>query len=123
MPLLSDASARAAWRNEVFMQISESQNARALRTPEWTYVALADGPNARSEPVSLNYRDYQLYNNAADPGQIINLAGRSDPPSLIHYAGNRSMHNLTEGLRARLLARMEEAGEPRPQISKWDYYP
>lgn len=123
LPLVSDPAARAAWRNEVFVQISESQTARAIRTPEWTYVALAPDTDTRTDSGSMAYRDYQLYNNFADPAQIINLAGRSDPPGLVHYAGNRSMRQITDELRERLLARMEEAGEPRPKISRWDYYP
>jgi len=123
LPLLTDADARAAWSNEIFIQISESETARALRTPEWTYVALAPDADQRSDAGSTAYRDYQLYNNAADPAQIINLAGRSDPPGLVHYLGNRSLRKITDELRERLLARMEAAGEPRPQIARWQFYP
>lgn len=122
LPLVSDPAARAAWRNEVFIQISESQTARAIRTPEWTYVALAPDADTRTDSGSMTYRDYQLYNNFADPAQIINLAGRSDPAGLVHYAGNRSMRQITDELRERLLTRMEEAGEARPEISRWPYY-
>jgi arylsulfatase A-like enzyme len=121
-PLLNDTKAREAWRNEVFIQVSQSETARAIRTPEWTYVALAPDADNRKAG-SMNYRDYQLYNNFADPAQIINLAGRSDIPGLVHYAGERSMREITDGLRERLLARMEEAGEPKPQITRWEYYP
>lgn len=123
LPLIGDPAARAAWRNEIFIQISESETARAIRTPEWTYVALAPDANTGTDAGSMNYRDYQLYNNFADPAQIINLAGRADPPRLVHYVGNRSIRQITDELRERLLARMEEAGEPRPQISRWKYYP
>lgn len=123
LPLINDAGARAAWQNEIFIQISESETARAIRTPEWTYVALAPDADRSTDAGSANYRDYQLYNNFADPAQIINLAGRADPPALVHYAGNRSTRKITDELRERLLARMEEAGEARPQIARWDYYP
>lgn len=123
VPLIKDPAARAAWRDEVFVQISESETARALRTPEWTYVALSPDGGSESDGSSMNYRDYQLYNHFSDPDQIVNLAGRADPPKLLHYAGNRSMRQITEQLRERLLARMEEAGETRPQIDRWDYYP
>ena len=71
----------------------------------------------------MNYRDYQLYNNTTDPAQIINLAGRQDPPRLLHYGGGRSMREITEELRERLLARMVEAGEAKPQIEEWKFYP
>ena len=123
LPLLTDAAARAAWQNEIFIQVSESETARALRTPEWTYVALAPDANQGADAGSANYQDYQLYNNAADPAQIINLAGRSDPPGLVHYFGNRSIRKITDELRERLLARMEAAGEARPQITRWRFYP
>lgn len=123
LPLVNDPAARAAWRNEIFIQISESEIARAIRTPEWTYVALAPEASSRTSGGSMNYRDYQLYNNTADPAQIINLAGRADPPRLLHYGDGRSMRKITADLRDRLLARMVEAGEPRPQISQWNFYP
>jgi arylsulfatase A-like enzyme len=123
LPLIADPNARAAWRNEVFIQISESETARALRTPEWTYAALAPDADTRTDSGSLNYRDYQLYHNLTDPAQIINLAGRADPPRLLQYGGGRSMREITDQLRERLLARMEEAGETRPQISPWNCYP
>jgi arylsulfatase A-like enzyme len=122
IPLIHEAGARAAWPNEVFIQISESETARALRTPEWTYVALAPDAKGWRDAGSLHYQDYQLYNNAADPAQLINLAGRSDPPSLVHYLGDRSMRHITNHLRQRLIARMVEAGEPRPVIKRWPFY-
>jgi arylsulfatase A-like enzyme len=122
LPVLNDPDARASWRNEVFIQTSESEIARALRTPEWTYVALAPDGDSRTTGGNMNYRDYQLYNNTNDPAQIINLAGRDDPPRLLHYGG-RSMREITEDLRERLLARMVEAGEDKPEISRWDFYP
>jgi hypothetical protein len=71
----------------------------------------------------MTYRDYQLYNNPTDPAQIINLAGRADPAALLHFGDDRSMRKITDDLRERLLARMEEAGEPRPEITRWEYYP
>ncbi|NNM84348.1 MAG: sulfatase-like hydrolase/transferase [Phycisphaerales bacterium] len=121
LPLMNDAEARAKWPNEIFVQVSEAETARALRTPEWTYVALA--PGVSGVPVSLRYQDYQLYNNRADPAQIINLCGRDDPPHLVHYVGDRSIRQITDHLRERLIQRMVEAGEQRPAIKRWAYYP
>ncbi len=123
LPLLDDPKAREDWRNEVFVQISESETGRAIRTPEWTYVALAPDADVARDAHSLHYQDYQLYNNYADPAQLVNLAGRSDPPHLVHHVGERSMRELTDHLRERLIARMVEAGEPEPQIRRWPYYP
>jgi arylsulfatase A-like enzyme len=123
LPLVTDPQARANWRNEVFIQISESETARAVRTPDWTYVALAPEADTRTDSGSMNYRDYQLYNNTTDASQIINLAGRADPSRLLHYGDGQSMREIIAGLRERLLARMEESGEARPQITPWEYYP
>jgi arylsulfatase A-like enzyme len=127
IPLLHDEKAREEWPNEVFIQISESETARALRTPEWTYVALAPEADPVRDSGSLHYRDYQLYNNRADPSQLLNLAGRLDTrwPSktLLHYIGERSLPEITAHLRERLIARMVQAGEAVPQIAPWPYYP
>lgn len=123
IPLIHDAKARESWRNEVFVQISESETARALRTPEWTCVALAPDANPIRDSYSMHYQDYQLYNNRADPAQLVNMAGRIDPPSLVHYVGDRSMREVTAQLRERLVERMVEAGEKRPKIDLWPYYP
>ncbi|HZT23176.1 MAG TPA: sulfatase-like hydrolase/transferase [Verrucomicrobiae bacterium] len=123
LPLIHDPAARAAWRNEIFIQVSEAESSRALRTPEWTYVALAPDADPRRDSGSLKYQDYRLYNNFADPAQIINLCGRNDPPKLVHYVGDRSLRRITDELRERLLVRMVDAGEPRPQIARWNFYP
>lgn len=127
IPLLHDEKARKEWPNEVFIQISESETARALRTPEWTYAALAPEANPDRDSDSPHYRDYQLYNNRADPSQLVNMAGRLDTrwPSknLLHYLGERSVPEITHYLRQRLVERMVQAGEERPQIDYWPYYP
>lgn len=127
IPLMHDADARASWPNEVFIQISESELARALRTPEWTYVALSPDSDPSKDSASLHYRDYQLYDNKADPFQLVNMAGRLDTlwPSNtpLHYIGDRSMKEVTDHLRTRLIERMVEAGEARPKIDYWPYYP
>jgi arylsulfatase A-like enzyme len=123
IPALRNPAARAAWRNEVFVQISKSETARALRTPDWTYVALAPDADLHRDPGSARYQDYQLYDNTGDPAQLINLAGRDDDSSLVHYAGDRSIREITDDLRKRLIARMVEAGEAEPQIARWRFYP
>ena len=127
IPLMYDAEARSSWCNEVLVQISESETARALRTPEWTYVALSPDSNSRPDSGSMHYRDYQLYYNRGDPHRLINLAGRDDilwPKStLLHYTGERSILEITEHLRTSLIELMVEAGEGRPTIDYWPYYP
>lgn len=118
IPLLRDETSRNEWNNEVFIQISGSAVSRALRTPEWTYVALAPGVDFRRNPGSQRYRDYQLYNNRADPAQLVNFAGRvnmrTPTQRLLHWIGERSVPEVTAHLRQRLIQRMVEAGEASP---------
>ena len=109
------------WPNEVYVQISESQTGRALRTSQWTY-AVVD-PSGRSAAASDHYEEYQLYNNFDDPHQLLNLAGRHDNPGLVHYQGALSIQDATTHLRERLLTRMVEAGEPRAEIRERVLYP
>ena len=93
---------RGDWREEVFIQISESMTGRALRTPQWTYVvAERDG---KSHPSTSSYVEYQLYDLFADPHQLVNLAGR------------RETREISAHLRDRLLARMKEAGEEPAEV-------
>jgi len=124
LPLINDRSeAREKWRNEVFIQISETMVARALRTDEWTYCVVAPNGNGGRDPGSTHYQEYQMYNLAADPHQLLNLAGRHDPPQLVHFDGDRSLPEVAASLRERLVARMVEAGETRPQIDPARFYP
>ena len=105
------------WRNEAFIQISESQCGRALRTPEWTYAVAAPGGATASAAASDRYREECLYNLFADPHQLLNLAGRRDDPKLVHGFGTPPQQAAAE-LRERLLARMTEAGEAPAEIEQ-----
>jgi hypothetical protein len=43
---------------------------------------------------------------------------------LLNFVGHRrSMREITSHLRERLIARIVEAGEDRPEITTWKYYP
>jgi arylsulfatase A-like enzyme len=99
----------AAHGDEVFIQISESMTARALRTPQWTYVVAV--PDGTSQASAARYVEYQLYDLLADPDQLLNLAGR------------RETREISTQLRERLLARMAEAGEARAEIAPAPLYP
>src|SRR5262249_15753602 len=93
------------WRNEVFVQISESMTGRALRAPQWAYVVAQ--PDGTSHPSSSSYTEYQLY----DPAQLATLAGR------------RERRDVSTKLRRRLVARMTEAGESPAEIKPAALYP
>ena len=97
------------WRDEVFIQISESMTGRALRSPQWTYVVAE--PDGKSHPSANTYVEYQLYDLFADPHQLVNLAGR------------RETRDIATHLRERLLIRMKEAGEEQSQILPAPLYP
>lgn len=89
------------WRNEVYIEISESLTGRALRTPQWTYAVAVPA----REKFSPQYNEYMLYDLYADPFQHVNLAGRTETKDI-------SAH-----LKERLMARIAEAGDPKPTIN------
>lgn len=122
LPLLNEPAARKAWRQEAFIQISQSMVARALRTDQWTY-CVADPSLSGDHPYSRNYIEYQMYNLASDPHQLVNLAGRRDVPKLVHYFGERVDAGVADHLRERLLAHMAEAGDPPAEIKQRRLYP
>jgi uncharacterized sulfatase len=101
---LQDAQTASAWRDEVFVQISESQVGRALRTPKWTYSAAAPGVNGWEKGASAKYAEEYLYDNGADPHQRANLV---EDPEFVHVRAE---------LAARLAKRMAEAGEAPAEI-------
>ena len=95
----------ADWPNEVYIGMREFVTGRILRTPEWTYaVAAPKGPGWKAVERSESYVEYMLYDNKADPFQHVNLAGFTQTKQ------------VSEELRARLIQRIEEAGDPAPKI-------
>lgn len=104
----------AEWRDEVFIQISESQNARALRTPRWKYCVsapAADAERARTAATWPAYEEESLYDLSVDPSELTNLVA------------DRAHDAVAQELRLRLQARMAEAGEPVPEIRAADASP
>jgi arylsulfatase A-like enzyme len=110
LPLLDRQT--SDWRNEVFIQISESMVGRALRTDRWKYAVAAPKPAAPARTSSSDrYVEYQMYDLFADPHELVNLAGR------------REYRPEAARLREQLRARMAEAGEAQPDIDEAPYYP
>ena len=91
-------------RDAVFMQISEHQCARAIRTKRWTYSVRAPDADGWKVTASSVYREDCLYDNDADPHQHRNLAADAA------YAEVRSE------LSGILLDHMRRAGEKPPRI-------
>ncbi len=93
----------APWPDEVFLQISESQCGRAIRTRRWKYSVCA--PDADGQvPASAVYVEDCLYDLDADPHERNNLV--SSP----------AWADVRRELAQTLKRRMREAGEAEPEI-------
>jgi arylsulfatase A-like enzyme len=102
LPLLRGE--REDWPGEVFVQISESQIGRAIRTHRWKYAVQAPKGISLRNPSSDTYEEACLYDLQADPYELTNLIG---------FASHKE---LAKALRERLIKRMAEAGEAIPEI-------
>lgn len=109
VPLLDGSS--IDWRNEAFIQISETMVGRAIRDEQFTYCILDPDGDGFRDRESRRYTEHQLYDNFRDPHQIVNMAGRAE----YERAATR--------LRTHLLVRLAEAGEPEPAIADARFYP
>ena len=95
---------RDGWPQEVYVQISESQVGRAVRTRRWKYSVRAPGKDGWQDPAADRYVEEFLYDLEADPYELVNLAGLE------------SHQEVAAVMRQRLLRRLAEAGEPLPTI-------
>ncbi|WP_248924398.1 sulfatase-like hydrolase/transferase [Paenibacillus hamazuiensis] len=95
---------KADWPQEVFVQISESEVGRAIRTRRWKYGVTAPDRDPIKDPGSERYVEQYLYDLHADPYELTNLIGMES-----HAA-------VAEKLRERLIRRMTESGEVAPVI-------
>lgn len=92
------------WPDDVFIQISESQTGRAIRTRRWKFGVTAHDSVSTHATGSDTYRESALYDLVADPHELHNL---------IHEA---SHDLLCRRLSERLLARMAQVDEPPATI-------
>jgi arylsulfatase A-like enzyme len=95
---------RDNWPEEVFIQISEAQVGRAIRTRRWKYGVTAPDKNPNQDPASDRYVEEFLYDLQADPYELTNLIGLE------------SHQEVMAIMRERLIRRMVEAGEIAPAI-------
>lgn len=86
-PLLRDP--KSEWRAESFVQISETECGRAIRTARWKYGV--SSPYDADEPAAASYDEAFLYDLDSDPYELVNLIG------MPAFAG------VVADLRARLL--------------------
>lgn len=94
----------ADWQEEVFVQISESQVARSVRTQRWKYCVEAPGLDGGEKPAADTYVESELYDLAYDPYELTNLIGLE------------SHRQTCDILRERLIRRIVMAREPQPVI-------
>jgi arylsulfatase A-like enzyme len=95
------------WQEEVFVQISEAQTGRAIRTGRWKYSVQVKGPDteaALQQPGWHTYHEDCLYDLESDPYELVNLIG---------YESHEPVCAL---MRERLARRMAHAGEPAAKI-------
>ncbi len=102
-PLQNMLEGRAPWPAEVFVQISESQCGRAIRTDRWKYSVRAPHRGGDDPDSDLYVEDF-LYNLEDDPHELHNLV--TEP----------SLANVRAELAAILRRRMAEIGEPPCEI-------
>ena len=106
LPLLR--SPKSPWPEEVFVQISESQTGRAVRTQRWKYSVRCPDCDEDDQPVSQPtsdiYMDDCLYDLKADPWELTNLIGYTSHVEVVRV------------MRERLVRRMTEIGEPSPRF-------
>lgn len=93
----------AHWPDDVFVQISESQIGRCVRTKRWKYAVEAQG-DAWNDAGAAVYTETFLYDLEHDPYELSNLVG---------FTSHREVADV---MAQRLKRRMAEAGEAVPEI-------
>lgn len=94
------------WQEDVFIQISESQVGRAIRTKKWKYSVSAPTKNPVQDAGSNHYVEEFLYDLDVDPYELTNLIGF------------KSHQEVADRLRERLITRIEEVEGITPVIEK-----
>jgi len=97
---------------EAFIQISESQIGRAIRTDRWKYAVaapkLTGWRGGNGDPASDVYVERYLYDLYEDPAEQVNLAGRPN------------YRNVADDLRETLLGYLTEIEDVKPEIKARD---
>ncbi|MBM7573466.1 sulfatase-like hydrolase/transferase [Aquibacillus albus] len=102
LPLINGQ--KDGWPDDLFMQISESQVGRAIRTKKWKYSVSDPTKDGVTDSKSGSYVEEFLYDLEADPYELINLIGL------------KSHQQVTSQMRKRLLRRIEEVEKEQPVI-------
>ncbi len=92
------------WPDDVFVQISEAQVGRAVRTQRWKYSVYAPDKHGGKDPAADAYVEEFLYDLEADPYELNNLIGLE------------SHGEVSRVMRERLLRHIEKVEGCRPAI-------
>ena len=92
------------WPEEVFVQISESQVGRCVRTHRWKYSVHAPDRQAWKDSASDRYVEQFLYDLQSDPYELQNLAGLD------------SHRKVADAMRDRLVGRITQVEGVKPLI-------
>lgn len=95
-PLQKLLSENPKWDDMAFIQISESQVGRAIRTQRWTYSVHAPEKNKTLDSFSTTYLSQFLYDNDADPYQQDNLIN------------NAKYLNILEEMKIKIISKIRE---------------
>ena len=124
------------WGNEVFVQLSEYQCGRSIRTDRWKYCVIDPDPNPYqgegksllhpnkkkvkkdTEPLispntkqnSEKYVEFQLYDLKSDPSEKINLAGRPE------------YREIADKLKSRLIQKINRVEGYEPEIKNAKFF-
>jgi arylsulfatase A-like enzyme len=101
---LNDGQNMMEWPQEIYVQISESEVGRAIRTKRWKYSVEAPDKNPVLDSASDIYQEAFLYDLDHDPYELHNL---------IHSSAHQI---VCETLSRKLADCAEKAGEKRPLI-------
>ena len=103
IPLLKDKESE--WGEEHFIQISESELGRAIRTRRWKYCVVNRSLNPLTNASANEYTESYLYDLYSDPHELTNL---------ITFESHAL---ISEILRERLIKLMVKYGESTPVIA------
>ena len=92
------------WPDDVFVQISEAQTGRAVRTKRWKYGVNAESPDTPPTGRADTYEEQYLYDLDYDPYELTNLIGSAAHEPVAQIMADR------------LRRRMRDAGERVPEI-------
>lgn len=104
--LMNGPEGQAAWKNRELIQLSQINDTgigRAIRSADWTY-SIANPTGGADAPYAETYSEYVMFNNAADPSQLVSLMGRT------------GYREKTEELRQELQELIAFSGDPKPKI-------